>query len=819
MIPRMTGLMGRAARRFLLVALLIAGCSGSLEATPWLVEEGRPCAEIVIAETPPRLVALAARELRDYLKKITGAELPIVSKPGGQAVPIYVGRSRYTDELGVTAEGLAHGAFRMRSRVENAAGAENWLVLLGYDADFEPVEPWPRNHGDRSRAQAEWDKLTGSHWPNPMGSLYCDLHRSSGIWTWDEGGSLQAVYAFLRELGVRWYWPGELGEVVPQRASVALPALGRTVVPDFAYRSLRLGNVPGFSWEDFVHHLRLGLNDNSLAGSHGMREILGSPAMKEAHPEYYALYGGRRATDTRACHACFASEGLFRETLDYARARFDHLNLPAVSIFPEDGYRHCECERCADKTPSEAVWGFVERVARELYRTHPDRFVLGGAYTYYREPPESIEKFSPNVVVRISWIRPGLDDDGNWAEYWDLVERWRSKLAPDRLMRNANIQWSASRDFPVIHTRSIARDLGALHGIGIGEVSSVPRSPDQRWGAVGLSHLNVYVLAGYLWDASRDLDELLAEYYTLFYDPAAAQMRAAFEFAEDAYPRDGRPSPSRVDLKDRVRLVEMLHRAREVAGETIYGKRVQVIIDEFDPLETLRHRMEMAEARGDMIEFTRMHDMGGNSKWHDAAETFRLDGKLDEPFWTAYHWGAGLSETRTGRRPDHGTVFYLKWHKNALHVGIHCTEPDAENRNTATTKDDDPAIFNGDSVTVLLETDAHSYYEIAINPAGAVLDVDRESDNFGWDSQAEVATRIGDDYWTIEARIPISDHAEDPLHQVVGKMPTRSRPWHLNVCRQRVPKEAIERSAWSPTGSDTFRDKLKFGKLFERHSN
>jgi len=53
-------------------------------------------------------------------------------------------------------------------------------------------------------------------------------------------------------------------------------------------------------------------------------------------------------------------------------------------------------------------------------------------------------------------------------------------------------------------------------------------------------------------------------------------------------------------------------------------------------------------------------------------------------------------------------------------------------------------------VTILLETDVHSYYEIAINAAGAVLDVNREPDNFGWDSQPDVATRIGDDYWTIE---------------------------------------------------------------------
>ena len=35
---------------------------------------------------------------------------------------------------------------------------------------------------------------------------------------------------------------------------------------------------------------------------------------------------------------------------------------------------------------------------------------------------------------------------------------------------------------------------------------------------------------------------------------------------------------------------------------------------------------------------------------------------------------------------------------------------------------DDPAIWQGDAVALMLETDQHSYYEIAVNPAGAVCD-------------------------------------------------------------------------------------------------
>jgi hypothetical protein len=55
-------------------------CHHSPGAT-YLVENGWARAEIVIAEKPLRSVRLAAQELQDRLRKISGAHLPIVKKP------------------------------------------------------------------------------------------------------------------------------------------------------------------------------------------------------------------------------------------------------------------------------------------------------------------------------------------------------------------------------------------------------------------------------------------------------------------------------------------------------------------------------------------------------------------------------------------------------------------------------------------------------------------------------------------------------------------------------------------------------------------
>ena len=218
----------------LFTVLLLMPLATLHAADGFLVEQGRSRAEIVVAETPPRAVKLAATELQTYLEKITGSRLEIVTSPtGAMPVKIYVGESEHARRAGVDAEDLGRDAFRMVS-------GPDWLALVGRDWDFTPVEPWARSHTDwLKNKQAEWMKLAGHPWQNPVAaSLYKDYSKQLDIWNFDHRGSLNAVYAFLRDLGVRWYMPGELGEIVPKSNTIALPEVNRTVRPEFEVRSV-----------------------------------------------------------------------------------------------------------------------------------------------------------------------------------------------------------------------------------------------------------------------------------------------------------------------------------------------------------------------------------------------------------------------------------------------------------------------------------------------------------------------------------------------------------------------------------------------------
>lgn len=762
-----------------------------------IVDNGQPKAQIIIAEEPPRLTRLAAEELRDYVRKISGAELPILTQPTAAApIKIYVGQSAYTDDLDVQAKDLRHDAYKMVS-------GDDWLVLIGYDADFTPIEPYPKHHRDNEKVQQEWEAIYGGHCANPMawyGGPSSSHNKATDTWRQDAGGSLQAVYALLRDFGVRWYMPGETGEIVPTKQTLTVDDVNRTVKPDFAMRNPYWYNRFHMALaEDVLWWRRVGFNDQySTLGAgmqvHGMRLITSNEWMQTNHPEYYALYGGKRDTEYRGSgHACFNSKGLEEETIKYLRAVFDHYDEPAMDLWPQDAYHACGCEMCKDESPSNLVFGFVNRVATELYKTHPDKLITCGAYTAYMAPPTNIDKFSPNVAVFLSNRgRPTFDNEERWNDYWESVSGWREKLAPGHIIRGENNLYNERL---VIHPRAYAKDLRALKGISMGDLCEIPRgrSGQTQWANPGINHLNYYVQARLLWDVDIDLDALLDEYYTRFYGPAAAQMKDAFEYAEQNYDRLRAPG---LNLEQRVAFVQKLHAARDIAGVSIHGQRIQTIIDELPPLDDLRAELEAKIAAGDPRQ--------------DAPTAIGRDlGPGVEP--PVYE----MVTIVEGEKPDIKTTFHVGWQDDHLVFDITCFDPEMEDLYVT------PDVWGGDSVAILLETPYHSYYQIEVNPDGQVFDADRQYGRVKaqWTAQIKTEVERGANFWRVVARIPVVPVAEgqaDPLHNVVGPKPSVENPWWFNIGRTRVrgPNEDDRTPyTYQAVGSRTYHNTDRFAKL------
>jgi hypothetical protein len=817
----------------MLVALTVGvwAAPGAALGKSYIVKDGQPQAEIVIADAPPRTVKLAAAELQASIEKISGAKLAITNVPGtNTAVHVYVGRSAHTDRLGVTDEGLTDGAFRMVS-------GKDVLVLLGHDLDFVPKEPWARHNGYREDTLAKWDKLTGAQWDNPVGcSLYREHNGATDMWACDERGSLNAVYEFLRRLGARWYMPGDAGEILPHLPNIPLRRVDEVVTPAYALRCMMPMSTTysSLNRDDLLWQFRLGLNAHcrELGApplvSHGLRNVLARPEMKAAHPEYYAMVGGRR--DTTRNHACLSSEGLFQEAVRYVRAMVDVYGAKSVSLMPEDGFIFCECDKCKGKdtpgrgrvgTYSDYVWGFVDRVAREVYKTHPDRTVNGFAYGTYTLVPEKIEHLSPNMLVGIvharGWRFPNPTERGLELQLPALRDSWQAKVSRP-LMAWEHYPFTQRGTYtPIYFPHAIAAGLRAYRGVSLGE------HVETAWGPAGVrghgldapafNHLNVYLTARLYWDPDQDLDALMKEYFRLFYGPAAADMRAFVDYCEGNWSgieKDGERIAKALALFDAAR-------DRAQAG-SVYVQRLDLL---GDYLLTLRQRgAQLARGRKDVPE------VQGRSVSGPAA-AITLDGRLDEAAWSPYlrqYRTDGLRPLETNGPARLKTTFQTLWvgepRAGTLHVGIQCEEPDPQGLRTVAAVSNETAVLNGDTVELLIETQAHSYYQIAISPAGVLADFDRQGGRSDpqWTSGAQVATHIGTNAWSAEIRIPVTgqDRLGDPLHELAGRRPSQDFPWFINIVRQRVRAGQVQRWAWSPPGGADVHDDMKFGKLYVR---
>lgn len=802
-------------------------------ARPVMVKEGRSNAEIVIAEKPARAAEFGVKELQTYLEKITGARIEIVTKPtDDDAVRIFVGESEYARRVGVTAEGLKRDAFRMVS-------GDNWLALVGNDMEFEPKEPWARHHRQwAAEKQAEWEELAGHPWMNPIGAgIYKDYNKSLDLWNLDHRGSLNAVYAFLRELGFRWYMPGPLGEVLPEDTrTITLPELDRTVTPDWEVRTINRPLISANELEAALWYLRIGANEQYGILHHGQRCLTEHPRQRAAHPEYYAMMAnGERDTASATANACLSSEGFFQETLAYARLMFDHYDIPIISVMPHDGFTHCQCDRCRDQATvergpggisSDYVWDFVVRVANELAKTHPDRKVFCGAYSTYRLPPLKIDKLPDNVLVQITNGRPIRElDDAVHEEATALRAAWRAKTDhPLSLTLNYSPFTDRGAYRPQYWPHVIDRGLKATAGeiwredVWISNGKGGLHYP-------GMAHLNAWVISRLWWDVDQDIDVLLDEYYGKFYGPAAAGMKAFIEFCEIEYSRLG------TDGEIAARALKLFDEARAAApADSVFGQRI-ALVNEF--LTTFRNRsQQMSVPRPEGLPEFRLIDMG-NDKWRDVRDSLTLDGKLDEEFWTAYPYPRPLRESHSGKKPKGETRFMGRWWQDSLVFGIRCEFDPGEAPVIGAKQDGDPAIWQGEHLELLLETDRHSYYQIVVNPAGALIDLDRavplkQGRAYEWSSQAEVAAHVGEDFWSVEIRLPVTTSDEDPLHQVIGSRPFQSKartsssskgsslPWFFNLFRKRAGTDEVETSSFSPLGpeDETFHVPQRFARIY-----
>ena len=800
-----------------------------------IVYGGKPRAIVVVAENPMRPAHVAAKEFMYYVKKMTGVDLPIVvdavvPKLSWSPRRVLIGESELTREYG-----LKNSDFKVQEYLIQTRGQD--LILMGRDAEeyglisYEKNGLWPAAAKRRRRQHPCFV---------PMGSLY-------------------AVDTFLEKYcGVRWYLPGEVGEVCPQHEKLVFTNLNLRTKPWTRYRwSSRLSYREPFhfygsreqdklvkvpSRDMILWMLRVKMGGSRFACNHSFTSYYrrfgkqhpkwwkeGKPSRKWPHPDYINPELIKQAA---------------QDALDYFAGKYPEGKYPDGSgimtagdyfaVMPLDGRRGLiwspEAEKMRNRDPavqsgfscgwaSDYVFTVADAVARIVGKRYPDKWITCCAYAPYFFPPVTPKILAPNLAVMQCGFLNSATDPESWRLYADNLKAWSRRTKELYVWEYYLKQWFAKfRAFPVVFPHQVARGIRHMKSAGVRgmffEASAAPAKKGP-WSDATLANpaedlLNHYVTWKYLCDDSQDIDALLDEHYRLFYGPAAQPMKTFFQKTEAAWhlplKAKGKTDANRryweimCPPKALKEYSELMKKASALAAAEPFASRVRLMN------EAVYKRME----KNCLAHAARFKGRVRMS-CPVLADAPAVDGKLDEPFWRRAAKTSPFGGL-TVEKPVVDTVAYVACDGKLLYVAFDCPEPRMDQLKAPGAKRDSPDISRDDHVEIFVDVDRtrEKYYRFIIGASGVVREravgLALKKGPRGWRSGALVKTWRGPDRWTVEAAIPLKS---------IGASPKPGDVWGLNLSRLRRAgiKDLSGRKTWLSIPPTGFHSPNEFGVL------
>lgn len=181
---------------------------------------------------------------------------------------------------------------------------------------------------------------------------------------------------------------------------------------------------------------------------------------------------------------------------------------------------------------------------------------------------------------------------------------------------------------------------------------------------------------------------------------------------------------------------------------------------------------------------------GADAATYRAGKTsgaIEVDGKLDEAAWLATEASSHfhhLKERAEGGAPP-PTSFRIMADDAAVYIGVHCAEPNMAELRAEPLFRDGP-VFSRDAIEMFIDPEGEgvNYYQLVVSAANDQWDAYyiEGGNTQGGDYSAfwESAVHKGDDFWSLETRIPLSAF-------FYTDSTAFSSTWRINVSRQRKP--------------------------------
>ncbi|MHB0997864.1 MAG: DUF4838 domain-containing protein [Armatimonadota bacterium] len=357
-------------------------------------------------------------------------------------------------------------------------------------------------------------------------------------------GTIYGIYGFLKDyIGVRWYMPGELWEVVPHANPLSVKISHEQVNPDFPYRVWHSGwysqSVKKWCTRNRITTFGYERPDSPYRTfNHNLNIIFPVTKYGKEHPEYYSEINGKRFVpdndiDGRG-QPCFTNHDVIRITVETIRDYFTkNPDSSQYSVSINDNADHCMCSNCSaldspyrtfrgTRSFSDSYFHYVEAVASEIAKSHPDKTIGCFAYWSVELPPRHIKKLPSNVVIQLTQDTSQYHDLDYKKRDREMFFQWSTTA--DRLIKYDyyGLGWFTPRYYPKL----IADDLKFNYNNGaVGTYAEI----FPYWATMNPMICMASELA---WNIDDDPDRILNEYFSTLYGDAAPVMREFYDLLE-----------------------------------------------------------------------------------------------------------------------------------------------------------------------------------------------------------------------------------------------------------------------------------------------
>lgn len=578
-----------------------------------LIKDGRSVSVIVTSDQPYPSQSLAAEELQYHLRRITGVTVPIVKENDLQdivAKPVML-----IDEDAPSP--MMHQVPQGEAKTLILVGQSKRLTELGIDTTDLDRESLIVRTVDGALVLAGEDGGTA----DPHGAAYDD----SRVHT----GTLYAVYDFLQdELGCRWIWPGESGEVIPRRSVVEVGDLDVREQSPIFRRNFRTGYKESIRQYVADHaprymaargELFLQMRDEERLWRKRMR--LGQRVdfdfghsftdwwekYQKQYPEIFALQpDGHRGLPTPTYRKDFVKlcvsnpkvvELKLQEFLD---ARATDPSVWLVHARPNDGgLGWCTCENCrawdrpldeevrrvyrelgwtdeqieeafalqADGLPGSLSYRYLRfwnELGKRLAQVAPDAYVVTYGYSRYTTVPIGMHA-EPNILVGFHELQfYPLSEAEHHMEISQFLA-WKH-MGMDKLFWRPNcLIFGPALGIPW-HNAQMAQDMELLADEGVSATDF-----DSLTGHWSTAPLAYYGLVRQQWDTDTTADRVAKEFYDTF-GPAADAVREYLEHWDEVW----------TDAYTGVQTEQVLAEVEPIGGRLARRKAVGVFLSQED---------------------------------------------------------------------------------------------------------------------------------------------------------------------------------------------------------------------------------------------